>query len=58
MLRNDIAGEKRAIINYEKTILIIKNDSIKALLRRIIKDEERHIEVLEKLLADYAAGKK
>ncbi len=58
MLRNDIAGEKRAIINYEKTILIIKNDSIKALLRRIIKDEESHIEVLEKLLADYAAGKK
>ncbi len=50
MINRDIAGEVRSIEGYKKSIELIDNDSINALLRRIIKDEELHIKVLHSLI--------
>lgn len=57
MLEIDIHGEDLAIANYEKTILVLQNDSIKQLIERIIADEEQHIIVLKAML-DYLKGKR
>ena len=57
MLEVDIRGEELAIVNYEKTILVLQNDSIKQLIERIIADEEQHIVVLNAML-DYLKGKR
>lgn len=51
ILKIDIEGEEQAIINYEKTIAVLENDSIKRLIERIILDEELHIKILKGLQA-------
>ena len=50
MLDNNILAEKRSIEEYEQAINKVKNDSLKDLFRRIIEDEQRHIEIFKHLL--------
>lgn len=49
LIMSDITSEKQAIADYEKSILLISNKSIRALIERIIIDEELHLETLEKI---------
>lgn len=53
ILESDIEGEQGAIAHYTRLINQIDNESIQALFRRIILDEERHIEVLTGLYGKY-----
>lgn len=53
MLTNNIKREHKAIDNYNKIIKMTSNESIISLIRRIILDEEKHIEILSKLLNQY-----
>lgn len=50
ILEADIEGEYAAVAHYTKMIRLIPNESIQTLFRRIILDEERHIEVLSHYL--------
>ncbi|MCI8729266.1 MAG: rubrerythrin [Clostridia bacterium] len=50
ILMSRIAGEKSAIRGYRHAIAHLSNESAKALLERIIIDEEIHIDVLEDML--------
>lgn len=52
ILKADIKGEKDAIAHYKMMIGRIDNDSIDNLFRRIILDEERHIEILTGFLGE------
>lgn len=51
-LKNDIASEQNAILNYERTMLNIETESVKALIERIILDEQLHIKILTQTLTD------
>ena len=51
ILQSDIQGEKNAIAHYTRLIKQIDDESIRNLFRRIILDEEKHIEVLTHLYA-------
>jgi len=53
MLVSDINGENDAIKEYKKIINMTDDSNIKAIINRIILDEERHIEILKKLLSQY-----
>lgn len=50
MLENDILIEEQAIKNYQKDLTLIKDKYIIELLKRIILDEEKHIECFTILL--------
>jgi len=50
-LKADIQAEKEAIKQYKKHIYQIEDQYIRALLRRIIKDEEYHIQLFSQALA-------
>ena len=50
-LKQNIIAEENAILNYEKTILNLSQDSLKQMLERIILDEEVHIKIFKELLA-------
>ena len=50
MLENDILIEEQAIKNYQKDLTIINDKYIKALIERIILDEEKHLECFTILL--------
>lgn len=52
MLQSDIEIERIAIKNYLYHISIIEDKYIRALLYRIIEDEERHIECFQSLLQE------
>ena len=54
MLTSDIKLEKQAIKNYEKHITLIDDKYIKAILKRIILDEEKHLECFTILLKNYS----
>ena len=47
MLDYDIAGEYKAIEEYQQAIKRVKNESLKELFARIIEDEKMHIVALE-----------
>ena len=49
MLELDIRDEQLAIDSYNQAIRIVKNESLKALLARIILDEQLHIEALKQI---------
>ena len=49
-LRQNILAEETAILNYERTILNLSQDSLKQMLERIIIDEEIHIKIFKELL--------
>lgn len=50
-LRADIQAEREAILQYEEHIRLIEDRYIRAMLRRIIKDEEYHIQLFSAELA-------
>lgn len=52
MLAADIDSEKAAINQYRMHIKMIGDDSVNAVLARIIQDEEYHIMVLQALMKD------
>lgn len=52
-LIENIKAEKDAIVNYERTILNLTDESVKTLLERIILDEELHVQVFKELLSNY-----
>ncbi len=49
-LQQNIMAEEAAIMNYERTILNLSEESVKMLLERIILDEEIHINIFKELL--------
>lgn len=51
-LQQNILAEENAILNYERTILSLRTESIKLLLERIILDEEVHIKIFKDLLKE------
>lgn len=51
LLEYDIQGELCAIENYKNTILCVQNNTLKAVIERIIEDEELHVVVLKAMLA-------
>lgn len=52
-LRADIKSEYDAILNYQAHIQMIQDPYIQALLARIIKDEEHHIQLFSEALARF-----
>lgn len=52
MLCADVEAERDAIAQYEAHIRKIKDECVDAVLRRIIRDEEYHILLLQGLLAE------
>lgn len=52
MLMQNIEMEKGAIRDYREATIRVRNESLKKLFERIIMDEERHLEIFEKLLRD------
>lgn len=52
MLKTDIRTEKLAIKNYEHHMEIIDDKYIKEILKRIILDEKRHLQIFETLLEE------
>ncbi len=52
-LQQNIAAEESAIMNYERTILNLDDESIKMMLERIILDEEIHIKIFKELLKEF-----
>ena len=50
-LRENITAEETAILNYERTVLSLRTESVKALIERIVLDEELHIKIFKDLLA-------
>lgn len=55
MLETNIQEEKLAIIQYQETARRIPHPRIRAILQRIIQDEQLHIEIFQKHLRDYTA---
>ena len=53
MFDYNIQGEKDAIREYQNLINKCQNDSIKAVLARIIDDEKNHIEIFKMLKGKY-----
>ena len=51
MLAANIASEETAIADYERHAALMKNESVKALLERIIKDERLHLRFFRELAA-------
>lgn len=52
MIEDDIMGEKHAIYCYERMLVRLKNDTLKALVCRILEDEHLHLKVLKQSLAE------
>ena len=55
-LRENIATEQAAIANYSHRIDQIDDNGVRAVLRRIILDEEHHIDLYGQLLAELDYG--
>lgn len=49
MLEDDIIGEKQAISGYEKMLIRLKNEGVRAIISRILEDERLHLSALENL---------
>ena len=54
MLECNIQMEKEAIKGYQYLINVCENESIKAVISRIIMDEEMHVQIFEMLKKKYA----
>ncbi len=50
-IMQNIAAEEAAILNYERTVLNLRTESVKQLVERIILDEELHIKIFKEMLA-------
>jgi bacterioferritin len=47
MIAADIKGELNAIADYQKMTFLLRNDTVKTLVERIIVDEKMHLEALQ-----------
>ena len=54
LLTEDIKAETQAIAQYEKTIALIEDDNIVAIIKRIILDEEFHLKIFNELYEKYS----
>ena len=54
-LKNNIAGEKAAIAEYKSIIGYVDDDGIRAVLKRIVLDEEEHLQALECLYSRFCS---
>ncbi len=50
MLNNDITATTNSINNYNHAIKLVKNDSLKNLLARIVKDKQKQLNALNTIL--------
>ncbi|MBO5327924.1 MAG: hypothetical protein J6B04_01980 [Clostridia bacterium] len=50
MIEDDIRGEIQAIKGYKKMLALLKSERVKAVIYRIILDEELHLEKLKEIL--------
>ena len=50
MIEDDIMGEKYAIYGYERMLPRLKNDTLRALICRILEDEQLHVDALKSSL--------
>lgn len=50
MVEDDIRAEKQAIRGYERMLCLLRNDKIKAIISRILEDEQLHLAAFEKIL--------
>ncbi|MCM1533760.1 MAG: hypothetical protein NC099_03810 [Corallococcus sp.] len=48
IISDDIQGELDAIANYQKMLFVLKNEQVEAIIKRIILDEQLHLETLKK----------
>lgn len=55
MLKNSIYAEKQAISDYKNVVSKTKLSEVKAMVERIIMDEELHVATLTELLKTYSA---
>lgn len=53
ILLKNISDEKKAIADYERAIALIDDPEIDALIKRIIMDEEKHIDIFSALYRKY-----
>ena len=53
LLKRAIEGEQQAIRNYQKQCQWIKDEYVRENLRRIIKDEELHVRILNEMYLKY-----
>ncbi len=56
LLQNSLASEKAAISKYQHQCSQIKDPCIVEILRRIILDEEMHIQIYQKMFATYCTN--
>lgn len=55
LMHNVIDNEKAAISKYQHQISYIRDENITEILRRIILDERRHVEIFEKIYGEYCS---
>lgn len=55
LLENSLRGEQDAILKYRRQTCAIQDSYIVAILNRIILDEQIHVEILRKMLAEISA---
>ena len=53
LLKNSLEGEYLAIEKYQQQLSYIEDKVVRDCLRRIIEDEEVHVEIFQQLMADY-----
>lgn len=56
MIKTAINAEKQAISDYKTVVARSRNDEVKEMIKRIIIDEELHIEILTELLNTYSSS--
>ena len=53
MIEDDIRGERHAIATYKKMLRSLKNETVKAIIARILADEVLHLEKLQSILSEF-----
>lgn len=54
LLEADIESEKKAIYDYQRLIQVIDDKNIQAILKRIVLDEQLHMEIFKNLLKSFS----
>ena len=52
MIRDDIRGEQEAIRQYQSMLRRLRNESVSAVISRIILDEELHLRTLQSIMSE------
>ena len=55
MIQADIRGEKEAIRQYQSMLRRLRNESVAAIISRIIIDEELHLHTLQSIMSEITA---